>query len=131
MTRLPLYFNCHFFKSLGVETIYKYKIDASSVHAHPYQLFRREIDAWQNLSVYASINDAVMILLKELFSSELADKVYHGQAIVNPAEILDKIKHGERLISISGSDNEVFKMEFEVNFDDLIERTGSHKIVYD
>ena len=77
------------------------------------------------------MNDAVMILLKKLFCSELADKVNHGQATVNPGEILDKINRGDRIISISGSDNEMFKMEFDINFDDLVRKTDSHKIADD
>ncbi len=131
MTRLPLYFNCHFIKSLDAAVIYKYKIDASDVHAHPYQLFKRQIDGWQNLSIYASISDAVITLLKELFSVELADEVNHGQASINPGEILDKINQGERIISISGEDNRMFKMEFDVKFEDLVERTDSNKLPHD
>ncbi|HEX6225928.1 MAG TPA: hypothetical protein VFZ52_16030 [Chryseolinea sp.] len=122
MTKLPLYFNCHFFKSLGGESIYRYKIDASNIQAHPYQLFKRNINDWQNLSVYASVSDAVMILLKELFSSELADEINHGQATINPGEILEKINQGERMVSISGPQNEMFRIDFDVNFQDLVER---------
>ena len=123
MTKLPLYFNCHFIKSLDTAVMYKYKIDSSDVHAHPYQLFRRQIDGWQNLSVYASVSDAVMTLLKELFSVELADEVSHGQASINPGEILEKIMQGERIISIAGGSNKKFKMEFDIEFEDLVERT--------
>ena len=122
MTKLPLYFNCHFFKSLGAESIYRYKIDASNIQAHPYQLFKHNTNEWQNLSVYASVSDAVMILLKELFSSELADEVNHGQATINPGEILEKINRGERMVSIGGPQNEMFRIEFDVNFQDLVER---------
>ena len=108
---------------MGAKAIYRYKIDASNIEAHPYQLFRRETNGWQNLSVYASISDAVMILLKELFSSELADEINHGQATINPGEILEKINRGERTVSISGLQNERFRIEFDVDFQDLVERT--------
>lgn len=122
MTRLPLYFNCHFFKSMGAQAIYRYKIDVSNTHAHPYQLFRRNVNGWENLSVYASISDAVRILLKELFSRELADEIDHGQATVNPGEILEKINRGDRTVSIGGPESEMFRMEFDVNFEDMVER---------
>lgn len=122
MTRFPLYFNCHFFRSQGPPETFIYKIDSSDVQAHPFQLFRRNNQVWENLSVYASIADAVRTLLKELFSSELADEINHGQAIINPAEILEKIEQGDRTVSIGGPQNERFRMEFDVDFEDLVER---------
>ena len=122
MTKLPLYFNCSFFRSLGLKAVYSYKIDGSNIVAHPYQLFRRQNELWENLSVYASVKDAVMILLKELFSGELADEVNHGQAIINPDEVMEKISLGKP-VSIHGtSNNEMFKIDFDVNFEDLVER---------
>jgi len=127
MTKLPLYFNCSFFRSLGLKAVYSYKIDSSNIVAHPYQLFRRQNELWENLSVYASVKDAVMILLKELFSGELADEVNHGQAIINPAEVMEKIRLGAIPVSIHGtSNNEMFRIDFDVNFEDLVERkTGT------
>lgn len=123
MTRLPLYFSCRFFRSLGAEAMYSYKIDNSDLPAHPYQLFRREADEWKNLSVYASIRDAVMILLKELFSNELIDEIDHGQATVNPGKIMEKINRGDKTVSIYGSSNsEMFRIDFDVDFEDLVER---------
>lgn len=123
MTRLPLYFNCYI-NSSGVERKLCYLIDASNIAAHPYQLFKYNSNVWENLSVYASIRDAVMILLKELLSGELADEVNHGQATVNPNEILDRITQGERTVSIYSSSNyEMFRIDFDVMFDDLVERT--------
>ena len=103
--------------------MYSYKIDSSNIVAHPYQLFRRRNELWENLSVYASVKDAVMILLKELFSSELAEEVNHGQAIINPAEVMEKISLGNRPVSIHGtSNNEMFRIDVDVNFEDLVER---------
>lgn len=127
MTNLPLYFNCSFFRSLEFKAVYSYKIDSSNIVAHPYQLFRRQNELWENLSVYASVQDAVMILLKELFSGELADEVNHGQAIINPAEVMEKISLGAIPVSIHGtSNNEMFRIDFDVNFEDLVERkTGT------
>lgn len=123
MAKLPLYFNCRFSKSLGAQTVYSYKIDDSSVPAHPYQLFRHKTGGWENLSVYVSIKDAVMILLRELCTIELTDEIYHGQATLNPEEIMEKIHHGDRTVAIYGaSNNEMFRIDFDVNFEDLVER---------
>jgi hypothetical protein len=122
MTKFPLYFNCHFFKSLGTQAVYTYKIDHSTAGAHPFQLFRRIANRWENLSVYASISDAVRTLLKELFSAELADEVSHGQATINPHEIIDKIQHGQTTISIGGHQDDGFRVQMDVTFEDMVER---------
>lgn len=122
MTKFPLYFNCHFFKSLGAQAVYTYKIDHSSVDAHPFQLFRRTAGGWENLSVYASLSDAVRTLLKELLSAELSDEISHGQATINPREIMDKIHHGETTISIGGHQNDSFRIQLDVTFEDMVER---------
>ena len=122
MNKLPLYFNCHFFKGPGGLLRHTYKIDASGVQVHPYQLFRLDDDKWENLSVYATISDAVRTLLKELPSAKLADEIKHGQAVINPAEILQRIEQGERTVSIGGPRNEKFRIEFDIDFDDLVER---------
>lgn len=103
--------------------MYCYRIDMSGLLAHPYQLFKREADGWKNLSVYVSIRDAVMILLKELFSSELVDEIDHGQATINPGKIMEKISRGDKTVSIYGSsNNEMFRIDFDVDFEDLVER---------
>lgn len=120
--KLPLYFDCHFFKTLGKEAVYTYKIDHSTAEAHPFQLFRRIANRWENLSVYASISDAVRTLLKELFSAELSDEVDHGQATINPREVMDKIAQGDRTISIGGHQNDTFRIQMDVTFDDMVER---------
>lgn len=122
MTKLPLYFNCHFFKSLGTEAVYTFKIDHSTADAHPFQLFRRTTDQWENLSVYASITDTVRTLLKELLSAELSDEISHGQATINPREIIDKIHQGETTISIGGHQDDGFRLQMDVTFEDMIER---------
>jgi hypothetical protein len=123
--KLPVYLNCHFFVSENAETVYTYKIDESNTDAHPFQLFKltEEPRSWQNLSVYASVKDAIKTLLKELFSKELSDEIDHGQAIVNPAEVMQKIDDGESSISIYGSmNNATFSLEMHVLFEDLVER---------
>jgi hypothetical protein len=126
MIKLPVYFNCYFFDKKSEKSAYTYKIEESKILEHPFQLFKLVSKAggeWQNLSVYVSVDDAIKILLRELFSKELIDEVYHGQAVINPSEILEKINRGERSVSIYGStNNEAFRLEFDVVFEDLVER---------
>lgn len=126
MTTLPIYLKCRFFNAEDASTVYTFKIGASGVEAHPFQLYRLKDDGlgnWDNLSVYASVDDAVMVLLKELLSTELTEEIYHGQATVNPAEIVEKINGGIRSVAIyNDSKREVFRFDIDVNFEDLIER---------
>jgi hypothetical protein len=126
MMKLPIYLNCYFFDKKNEKVVNIYKIDTSHVDQHPYQLYKwitPDSGHWENLSVYASVSDAVRVLLKELSSKELSDEIYHGQATVNPAEILEKIDQGERAISIYDStNNETFRLEVGVAFEDLVQR---------
>ena len=126
MTTLPIYLKCRFFDTKDASTVYTFKIGASGVEAHPFQLYKLKDDGlgnWDNLSVYASVDDAVMVLLKELFSTELTEEIYHGQATVNPAEIVERINSGIRSVAIyNDSKREVFRFDIDVNFEDLIER---------
>jgi hypothetical protein len=126
MTTLPIYLKCRFFDAEDASTVYTFKIGASGVEAHPFQLYRLKDDGlgnWENLSVYASVDDAVMVLLKELLSAELTDEIYHGQATINPAEIIEKINFGERTIAIfNDKARELFRLDIDVSFKDLIER---------
>lgn len=122
MTELPVYIKCSF-NFRGGSKKYSFKIDNSNILAHPFQLFRSNGTAWENLSVYASISDAVMILLKELITGELADEIGHGQAVVNPEAILAKIARGNKTVSIYGSTEKQISLESDdVNFEDLVER---------
>lgn len=122
--------NCHFFNKKNEMVVNIFKIDTSHVDQHPFQLFKwvtHDPAHWENLSVYASVEDAVRVLLRGLFSEDLSDEIYHGQATVNPAEIMEKINRGERSISVFDSrNNEAFRLEFDVAFEDLVERnTGA------
>lgn len=126
MKKLPIYVSCHSFETKNEQAIDVYKIDVSNVDAHPFQLFRLKKNGsgdWENLSVYASVEDAVMVLLKELFSHELAEEINHGQATVNPSEIVAKINLGERSVAIySSAKNEMFRLNFDVDFEDMVDR---------
>ena len=126
MTTLPIYLKCRFFDAEDASMVYTFKIGTSGVEAHPFQLYRLKDDGtgnWENLSVYASVDDAVMVLLKELLSAELTEEIYHGQATINPAEIIEKINLGERSIAIFNDKlGALFKLDIDVSFEDLIER---------
>ena len=124
MVNFPIYISCHFFP--GKSTRCVYQITKSTVEQHPYQLFKSsDVDSteWENLSVYASIEDAVMIVLKDLVGVELAGEIIHGQATINPSHIITKIDRGEHIVSIFGSvPNDSFRQDLDVNFEDLVER---------
>lgn len=124
MIKLPIYIICHFQNAEHVQVDYNYKIDSSDVQVHPYQLYKRDVDhAWINLSIYASIEDAIMVLLKELFSIELADQINHGQATINTSEIMEKINRGDRSVFVYDSMyNSACQLNIDVNFEDLVER---------
>src|SRR5688500_10824530 len=106
MLQMPVYLNCHLFKTESDRHLYVYRTDASGVKAHPFQLFKLKGNysgAWENLSVYATVDDAVMILLKELFTAELKDEIIHGQATVNLSEIMERINRGDSFVSLYAS----------------------------
>lgn len=126
MINLPVYLHCRFFKNENKDETQMYKIDKSGVTAHPFQLFKLskgDNSSWENLSVYATPDHAIMISLKQLFPTELAEEVDHGQAIVNPSEIMEKFSHGEKSITLySSSNNEGFRQHIDVDFESLIKR---------
>lgn len=130
MKHLPVYVKCHFSEGENKNVINVYKIDRSDVRAHPFQLFRRaENNNWENLSVYATVNDAVMVLLKELFSADLEDEVNHGQATINTGAILAKINDGDQTVTIFGSSNNaMFRLNVDVNFENLVDRNEPIRI---
>lgn len=64
-----------------------------------------------------------MVLLKELFSIELADQINHGQATINTSEIMEKINRGDRSVFVYDSMyNSACQLNIDVNFEDLVER---------
>lgn len=122
-----IHISCFFFDKKNDKVVYRYKIvERAADDEFPFQLFRySEIvpSEWKNLSTYPSVRDAVSVVLKELLSEELADEVYHGQAILDPQIIVNKVNQGERSISIFDAvDNELFGTGYYVIFDELIKR---------
>lgn len=128
LTRLPLYFRCFFFDKRNKKVVFVYKIEATGNEQYPFQLLKRVAEGpmgWKNLSIYASVQDSVGVLLKELFTEELSEEVYRGQASIDPVAILEKINRGERRISVYDNTNkESFRLEFDIVFGDLVQRNG-------
>lgn len=123
LTKLPLYFKCLFFDKTNKKVVFVYKIEATQNHQYPFQLLKRVdsgMDGWLNLSIYASMHNSVGALLKELFSEELSDEIYHGQAFIDPVAILRRINLGERMISIYDETGIAFRLEYDIAFKDLV-----------
>src|SRR6187401_2993282 len=102
-TNLPLFFKCFFFDKKNKKVVFIFKIEPSGDQLCPFQLFKRIADGpmgWMQLSIYASVQDSVGILLKNLFTEELSDEIYRGQASVDSAAILEKLNSGERIVAI-------------------------------
>jgi hypothetical protein len=125
---LPVYFNCLLLRNRNARHASMYKIQFSQNQQYPFQLLKQrngEPGRWENLSVYATIDDAVIVLLKELCSADLTDEVYHGQASLNPGPILQKIVSGESGVSIYDSkDQDAFDPDRDIAFEDLIDRNA-------
>jgi len=123
LTNLPLYFRCFFFDKRNRKVVVIYKIAATGNQLYPLQLLRRTADGlvgWTHLSIYASVHDSLSTLLKELFTVELSDEIYHGQVSVDPLSILEKLNNGERTVAIyDKTGNQVFRLEYDVPFEDL------------
>lgn len=128
LTKLPLYFRCFFFDKKNKKVVFVYKIERTSNEQYPFQLLKRVADGpmgWKNLSIHASVDHSVGILLRALFTEELSEEVYHGQTAIDPVAILEAINGGERRISIGDeADNELFRREYDIAFGDLVQRTG-------
>lgn len=128
LTKLPLYFRCFFFDRKNKKVVFVYKIEATGNEQYPFQLLKRVADGpmgWKNLSIYASVHDSVGILLKELFTEELSEEVYHGQRSIDPVAILEKIEGGERRIAVCDeTGSELFRLEYDIAFGDHVQRNG-------
>lgn len=122
--KLPLYFKCFFSNKENKKVVFTYKIAATENGQYPFQLLKLSNVTgvgWQSLSIYATVDDSLAILLRELFNEELSDEIYHGQAFVDPRAIMDKLNNGDRLISIYDETNaEAFRLEYDIAFEDLI-----------
>ena len=123
-TNLPLYFKCFFFDRKNRKVAFTYKIEATSDQSHPFQLLQRIADGpmgWMDLSVNASVQDSVGILVKELLTEELSDESYRGEASIDSAAILEKLNNGERTVAIyDKTGNQAFRLEYDIAFEDLI-----------
>ena len=131
-TNLPLFFKCFFFDKKNKKVVFIFKIEPSGDQFDPFQLFKRIADGpmgWMQLSIYASVQDSVGILLKNLFTEELSDEIYRGQASVDSAAILEKLNSGERIVAIyDKTGNQAFRLEYDVAVEDLVIRKAKVRL---
>ena len=65
-------------------------------------------------------------MLKELFSDDLAEEIYHGQAFIDPTTILEKIHIGEKSIFIyASSEGNTFVVDRDITIEDLVRKKSS------
>jgi len=131
-TNLPLYFKCFFFDKNNKKVVFIFKIEPSGDQSCPFQLFKRIADGpmgWMQLSIYASVQDSVGILLKNLFTEELSDEIYRGQPSIDSAAILEKLNSGERIVAIyDKTGNQAFRLEYDVAVEDLVLRKAKVRL---
>jgi hypothetical protein len=132
LTNLPLYFQCFFFDKKNRKVVFTYKIEATGNQYYPFQLLKRIADGpmgWMHLSIYASVHDSLGILLKELFTEELSDEIYHGQASIDSAAILEKLNSGEKTVAIyDETGNQAFRLEYDVAVEELVQRKARPRL---
>ncbi|HMG92364.1 MAG TPA: hypothetical protein VK589_20040 [Chryseolinea sp.] len=126
LTNQPLYFKCYFFDKKNKKVVFIYKIESTDNPLYPFQLLKRIADGpmgWMHLSIYASVHDSLGTLLKELFTEELSDEIYRGQASIDSAAILEKLNNGERTVAIyDKTGNQAFRLEYDVAVENLVQR---------
>lgn len=126
LPNLPLYFKCFFFDKKNKKVVFIYKIEPTGNQFYPFQLLKRVADGpmgWMQLSIYASVQDSLAILLKELFTEELSQEIYRGQPSIDSAAILEKVNNGERTVAIyDKTGNQAFRLEYDVAVEDLVPR---------
>ena len=132
VTNMPLYFKCFFFDKKNKKVVFIYKIEATDNQDYPFQLLKRIADGpmgWMQLSIHASVQDLVGILLKELFTGELSDEIYRGQPPIDSATILEKVNNGERTVAIyDETGNQAFRLEYDVAVEDLVQRKARPRL---
>ncbi len=125
----PIYINCFFFDKKNDWVVYIYKIETSPSSHLPFQLFKRSTGmplAWQKLSVYASVYDAIQVLVKELLPKRQFGNAHKSEVSVSPQPILDRLNRGERYVSVFNSiDNVLFRVRDDVFFEELIDRSNT------
>jgi hypothetical protein len=130
MNNLPVYFNCFCVDHNHEEKVCTYKIVHHEDARHPFRLLRLKnmvSDQWEDMSVYASLSDAIRILVHELFTPDITEAIRHGQAFLNVESILEKIEAGDDTISISNLGNEnAFNLNYDIIVEDLISSDNHH-----
>ena len=132
LIKLPLYFRCCFFDKKNKKMVCIYKIESTGNEVNPFQLLKRIADGptgWMHLSIYASVHDSMGILLKELFTEELSDEIYHGQASIDSAAILERLNSGEKAVAIyDETGNQAFRLEYDVAVEELVQRKARPRL---
>jgi len=120
-----LYFNCYFNGINEEKIVCTYKITGTKNTHYPFQLHKLKnivLDQWDDLSIYATLNDAIKTLLHELFSEDIVEAINHGQSFLNTRNILKKIVSGKTSISIGALDHEGLQIpEYDIILEELIE----------
>lgn len=121
----PIYFNCFFTDDEAEDTVCTYKIVSFKNIQYPIRLYKLTnivSDQWEHVSSHTSVNDAVKILISELFTGEVRDAINHGQASLNTDDILAKISQGKISISIGAINHREFLIpRFDVVLDELLQ----------
>jgi len=132
LTNTPLYFKCFFFDKKNKKAVFIYKIEPKNNQFYPFQLLKRIADGpmgWMELSTYASVDDSLAFLLKELFIEEVSDEIYRGDPSIDSAAILEKVNSGERTVAIyDKTGNQAFRLEYDIAVEDLILRKAKVRL---
>lgn len=127
---IAVLFNCYLTERDSEKTVCTFKIIVTRNGENPFHLYKLEnnvLDQWQKLNIYASMNGAVRMLLRELVSSDINKAIHYGQLVLNTQGILNKIVNGKMAISIGTSDNKGLTPDFDFILEELIENHAMQK----
>lgn len=126
---LAIHFNCYLVEGSNEKTVCTFKVIVTQNRQHPFHLYRLEniiLDQWHKLAIYTSMNEAIRMLLQELFSAEINKAIHYGQLVLNTQPILKKIISGKTSISIATTDHiEQTTPDFDFILEELIENHKS------
>lgn len=125
MDNNPIYFNCFFTDDDAEDAVCTYKIVSLKNSIYPFVLYRLKnivADQWENLSGFASVNDAVKKLVHGLFKGDTLKAINLGHVFLNTEEIMSKINQGRISISIGAVRHRAFLTpRFDVILDELVQ----------
>jgi hypothetical protein len=122
---LAVHFNCYLVEGNSEKTVCTFKIIVTENKQYPFHLYRLEniiLDQWYRLAIYTSMNEAIRMLLQELFSADINKAIHYGQLVLNTQPILKKIINGKTSLSIATTDHrEMTTPDFDFILEELIE----------